>query len=156
MIIQTGTLLPEILGKPPVTGGKLEHPVHLIHRFPGHKGTGIGTQINPVFPGVLLFSRDLWIGRIGDLDIKVPLVILQQNVVLWLMLLDETAFQHQSLIFGVGDDVVIIIDLGHHFCHLGGMIRRPAEIAGDPLFQILRLADINDLPGLLLHDVYAG
>ena len=77
MIIETGTLLPEILGKPPATGRKPEYLVHLVHSLPGNKGTGIGAKVGTVLPGVLLFCRDPGIGRVGNLDIKIPLVILQ-------------------------------------------------------------------------------
>ena len=72
------------------------------------------------------------------------------------MLLDEAAFQHQCFIFGIRYDIIIIVYLGHHFRHLGSMVGRPAEIACDPLFQILCLADVNDLSGLLLHNIHAG
>ena len=61
------------------------------------------------------------------------------------MSFDQGVFQYQGLEFRVGDDDVEIVHLGRHGRHLGQMIA--PEIAGDPVFQRFRLADVDHLAG---------
>ena len=70
-----------------------------------------------------------------------------------LMALDEGVFQHQSLQLTAGDDDVEV----PHFLHHGGHLRQmlAVEIAADPVFELLRLADVDDLVMLVQHDVHA-
>ncbi len=47
-----------------------------------------------------------WIGLVGDVDVGVPLRVLQVDVVLRLVLLDQGVLEDERLNLGVGDDEV--------------------------------------------------
>ena len=71
-----------------------------------------------------------------------------------LVALDEGVFQHQRFKLAARDDDVKIRHLLHHGRHLGQMLA--VEIAGDAVFELFGLADIDDLIVFIEHDVHAG
>ena len=86
----------------------------------------------------------------------IALVILQKNVVLGLVLLDKTALEHKCLVLSVSYYKIIVKDVFHHLCHLRRVVGRLSEITGNTVFKILRLADVDDLTGLVFHFIDAG
>ena len=155
MVIETGAVLFEICGKAPVTGWQTEHPVDGIDGLPRGKSAHIRAEIRAVLRDMQLCG-DARIGRIGNLDIVIALVILQKDIVGRLMLFDERAFQHERFIFGSGHDEIVVEHLRNHFRGLDVVIGVIAEIAGDAVSEVFRLSDIDDLPLLVLHDIHAG
>ena len=88
------------------------------------------------------------------MDVCVTLRILKIDIVSRLMLLDERVFKNQRLKLVIGDDE---IDRGcplyKDFC-LWVMVASP-EIAGDALFQVLRLSYVDDATGGVSEEVAA-
>ena len=155
VVVQTGPPLAEFLGKSPGAAGQAEDPVGLVHTLLNDEGAGVGPQKGSI-PGLLLGGGDPRVVPGGNVDVVIALVVLQQDVVLGSVELDETAFQHQSLKFAAGDDVVKVVDMGHHlpdFFGVGGIF---PEVADYPVLQSLGLSHIDDLPLLVLHQVNAG
>ncbi len=86
----------------------------------------------------------------------VALVVLEQDVVFRAVLLDEAAFEHQRLELAVRQDILEILDARDHAAHLRVVVPFRAEILAHPVFQRLGLADVDDLPALVVHQVDAG
>ena len=98
---------------------------------------------------------DLSIVSAADADIMVTFIVLQKDVVFRGILLDEAAFQHQRLKLAAGDDIFKVPYILHHAVDLGGMLVNAAEVTADAVFQGFCLADVDDLPLFVLHDVDA-
>ena len=112
-----------------------------------------------VFRAVLfLFARKLRtrkrIGQI-DADIGIMLIILQKDVVMRAVALDQIAFQRECFQFAVHQNDIEIIDLFHHRAHLRRVVFRCVEILRYAVFQILRLAHVDDF-ALMLHQIASG
>ena len=90
-----------------------------------------------------------------DAQIRIALVILEQDVVLRHVALDERAFEHQRLKFRSGNNDVEMVDLGDHAPCLWRMGRGILKILADTVFELLGLADVDDRAGLVLHDIDA-
>ena len=73
------------------------------------------------------------------------------------MLLDQRIFQYQGLEFGLHDDIVEIAHVvdADRYDAVAVLLFR-AEILAQPVFQVLRLADIKYAPLAVLHQVDAG
>ena len=74
---------------------------------------------------VIVFLQDglqTWIVLICDPDIAIALIVFQQDIILRGILLYKRTLQHQGFKLRVGDDKVIVIDVGHHFPHLWQVI----------------------------------
>ena len=92
----------------------------------------------------------------GELDVRVGLVVAQQDVEARLALLDEVVFERQGLVL-VGDGDVFEVDgLAHERAGLGVGLRGGEEIAAHACTQILGLADVDDLALGVLVEVTAG
>ena len=87
-------------------------------------------------------------------DIRVSLVILEQDIVKRAVQLDQVAFQQQRFQVSTGQHDVEIVYMGDHRGDLGRVLRI-LEITPHPVFQVDRLADVNDI-ALLFHQVTAG
>ena len=90
-----------------------------------------------------------------NLQVGIVFVILEQDVVIRFVLLDQVAFQDQGFQVRFAQEDVEIVDMGDHGRYLRRMGRVP-EIAPDPVFQVHRLADVDDRPGSVLHQITAG
>ena len=90
-----------------------------------------------------------------DLEIWIALVILEADVVARTMLLDEVALQDQRLDFRVCEDRLEVGDLRHHRTHLRRLMLAALEVLPHTVLQDDRLADIDDAPLRVLHDVDA-
>ena len=91
----------------------------------------------------------------GDLDIRVRLVVFEQDVVLRLIFFDEVVFEGEGVDLGLGDDVVEVVDVGDHRLHLFGLGRR-MEVLAHPVFEDARLADVDHVFVRVEHDIDAG
>ena len=72
------------------------------------------------------------------------------------MPLDEGVFQHQRLKFAGNEDRIEMIYLTDHLPGLDTVGRAVLKILAHPVFQFFRLAHIDDLPGLVHHQIDAG
>ena len=87
-------------------------------------------------------------------DIGIGLVVAQQDVIRRPPLLDQRLLKQQRLGFVGGDGGLDLCDLGHQRSGLG-CLPGLAEIAGQALFQVLRLADIEQLGLRVEHAIDA-
>lgn len=68
---------------------------------------------------ILQYGLQAWIVLICDPDIAIALIVFQQDIILRGILLYKRTLQDKCLELGVGDDKVIVIDVGHHFHTFG-------------------------------------
>ena len=88
-------------------------------------------------------------------QVGVVLVVLEEDVVVGPVQLDEVALQAQGLQVAVAQENVEIRDVADHGRDLGS-VGRIAEVGADTVFQIDRLAHIDDGTLRVLHQVAAG
>ena len=143
-------------GKAEIAGAQREKPPHFIHHLPDGGGPDIGAEVLHARPLVIHVAGQ---GQAGeglvevDTQIGVVFVILEKDVIEGAMLLDEVAFQRECLKVGLAEHEVKIIHAADHGGHLRRM--RAVEILPHAVFQIDRLADVNDLAPAF-HDIAAG
>ena len=117
---------------------------------------GIGTEVavavvvkttHAVDPGEILRQRHL--------DVRIALVVAHQHIILWPVLFNIIALQHQRLDLVLDDDKLDILDLRHHTSILGAEIGRLLEIRAHAVIQRDRLPDIQNGPLAILHNINA-
>ena len=153
VVIQTGASLAELRRELPAAGGQLEDLVHLVHCLVHHKAGHIRPDVLTAVVQVVLVRHNTREGLIGDLDIAVSLIVLEQDIVLGVVQLDQAALQHQRFKFAVGDDVVKIHYILHHLVDLGQMMIDGPEVAGYPVLELLGLAHIDNGIVFILHNI---
>ncbi len=87
---------------------------------------------------------------------RVLLVVLEHDVVARLVLLDEVRFEHERLDLGVGDDEFEVAYAADEFARLRVVAAPRLEIGAHAVAEVLRLADVDDLPRLVLVQIDAG
>ncbi len=87
---------------------------------------------------------------------RVLLVVLQKNVVAWLVLLDEIRLKHQRFDLRIRHDELKIADAAHKLARLPVVPAPRLKIRAHAVPQILRLADVDDLSRVILVQVDAG
>ncbi len=90
------------------------------------------------------------------LDVRIGLVVAQQDIEARLALLDEVVFEGQSLAFVVDEDVVQIDGLAHQGTCLGVRLRGFEQVRTDAGAEVLRLADVDDLAVCVLVEIDPG
>ena len=73
-----------------------------------------------------------------------------------MMLLDQIALQHKRLQLRIGDDILKTADMRHHLLDLDALIPAALKILPHPVLETDRLAYINDMILLIMHDVNTG
>ena len=116
-------------------GPKIPRPI--LHKPPGDKN-----------PGESLLH--------GNFHIGIALVILEADIIVGTVLLDEVAFQNQSLHLGARHDGLEICNMGNHCPNLGSMVLATLEILPHPVLQHHSLAHIDDSALLILHEINPG
>ena len=154
--IQARPLLADVLRKIAVAGGQQKDLVDLVHRLLDHISGNVGAEVARPVLERLVAGGDLSVLARANTNIVVSLIVLEQDVVLWGILLDKAALQHQRLKLAGGDDVLEVPDVLHHAVDLGRVLFHAAEVAAHPVFERLGLADIDNLPLFVLHDIDAG
>ena len=99
---------------------------------------------------------DARIFLVRQLDVRIGLVVAQQDVEARLVLLDEVVFERQRFFFVIDQDVVDIARFRDEGAGLGVGELVFLEVAADAVSQDLRLADVDDLPGAVLVQVHSG
>ena len=90
-----------------------------------------------------------------DAQVRIMLIVLEKDVVVRFMQLDEVAFEAQRFEVAVAQENVEVVDVGNH----GGDFRRVlrvAEVGADAVFEVDRLADVDNRAVFVLHQVAAG
>ena len=153
--VQAGPLLADVPGELLSAGGQAQGGAQGIDDGLGVLPAGIGAEIPGPVLRHLAGQGEPGIGLVGQADIGIALVVLEQDVIPGLVPLDEGALQHQGLELAVGDDHVEVVDLADHGPGLLGMGGGVLKILGDPIFQRLGFAHIDDGVLGILHDIYA-
>ena len=90
-----------------------------------------------------------------QVDVREALVVAQHHVEARLVSLDEVVLEQQRLGVGVGDGDFDGADLRHQRLHLGVDVAG-GEVGADPVPEIARLADVQQLLPRAEHAVHAG
>ena len=145
MIVQTRPVVwRKLRHGAPLQGKELIQQVHnLIHGAGIAEGTEIAVSV-PADAAGLHHPGVVFTG--GDHDVRIGLVIPEQNIVLRHVLLDQIALQNEGLHLTAAGDVFKLCDVPHHRLHfrtavlVGGLKVLPHPVAkGDSL------PDVNDL-----------
>ena len=88
-------------------------------------------------------------------DIRIALVVLQQNVVLGLIFFYHRIFEHERLELALGNDDVEGVDMADELARFGVQALGRLKIVRHTVAQQLGLADVDDPAGLVLVHIYA-
>ena len=128
-----------------------------IERLAHRAGTGKGPEIAPFptpGPAVKGEPRKRFFRR--EVYIRKALVVPEHDVVPGTVLLDEIVLEQQGLGFGMGGRHFDGDRVLHERAGFGRQLLGRAEIAGDALLQIARLADVEHLTADIEHAIHAG
>ena len=130
--------------------GGMDEPQHLRRRDPHHIGTEIASVValqatNHLHPREVL--------RRIDSEEGIEFVVFQEDIVERFVQFDQIILEDERLLLGMGDQVVEIGDLRDHLEHLL-RLGRTIEIGAHAVFEILRLADVDDPPALVSHHIH--
>lgn len=129
-----------------------ENPVQQPLDVVGRARIWIRTKVDaPISPLDLTGDEQARVGLIGNLDKGIGLVVLEFDVELGLVFLDQVNLQKQGLGVGPCHDKLKIRNLRHQKLGLGVMTA--SKIRPHPIFQVLGLAHVNNLPLLVLVEV---
>ena len=92
----------------------------------------------------------------GELDVRIGLVVAQQDVEARLPLLDEVVLERERFLLVVDQDVVDVAGFGDQRAGLDVGQPVVVEVAADAAAQVLGLADVDDRPVLVFVEVHAG
>ena len=90
-----------------------------------------------------------------DLDVRVGLVVAEARVEGRAVPLDERVFEDERLALRVRDDELEVVGLLHHAADLGHEAEGRPEVRAQPVAQVGRLADVDELAGGVLEEVDA-
>ena len=117
----------------------------------------VGREVRTVVctPVFLQSSRDEDLGETlsqGEFDVRICLIVAQQNIEARLLLLDEVVLKSQRFPLVFDDDVLNVDRFAHQRAGLGILRRRLQQIGAHSRPQALCLADVDHLPlGVLVH-----
>ena len=122
-------------------------------------GTGVRVGAEVARPVPAHRARDLDFGeRVLPVDLQVGegLVVLEQDVEGWLVLLDEIVFERERLQFIGGDPPGHVRDFRHQALHPGIVPLAGREVAAHARPQDFGLADVQDLARGAVHQIATG
>ena len=88
-------------------------------------------------------------------DVRIGLVVAQQDIEFRLVLLDQTVFQRQGLALVVHDDVIEVRDFPHQRAGLGVQPARFQEIRFHAIAQGTRFPDVQNVSQGVLEQIDA-
>ena len=130
-----------------------------VERITDRAGARVRPEVAAGLAPVAAVEREAREGMRGDLQVRVRLVVAQQDVVARVVLLDQVELEQQGLGLGVHHR-----DLDpHHLRHQRHGLGRAAaalaqlgpEVRRDPPSEVARLADVEDVAGAVEHPVDA-
>ena len=144
------------VGDVEVAGPEREDLAEELQRLVDARGRGIRAEVAAAVadepprahdPRKVLAERDL--------HERVALVVPETDVEARPMLLDEVALEEVGLADGVGDDVVDVRDVADHPADADVLGRPLPEVGAHAAPERVRLADVQDAPARVLHQVDA-
>ena len=126
-----------------------------VHHVAGGAAVGVGSEVLGV--GAVLLARvlDGWEHvPLRERDEGVGLVVLEVGVEERGVLVDEVLLQHERLVLVLHHDVVVAVDLVDQKRDLCALVL-VVHVLAHASAQLLRLADVDDLAGLVLPQVHA-
>ena len=157
VVVQAWPVLAHVPWEDLAAPGQLQRQPDGLQQTVGHAPAAVGAKILRPIIGDLTDNGD---GGVNILHIQpqigIALVILQKNVVFGHIALDQRAFQHQGFKFTACRNGIKMVDLADHHFGLWGVGGGVLEILADPVFQLFGLTHIDDLIGLVPHDIHAG
>ena len=112
-----------------------------------------GAEVPGPVLGDAVGEGEAGVGLVREADEGVALVVLQEDVVAGHVPLDEGVLQHQGLELALDEDGVEVVHLGHHGPGLLRVGRGLLEVLAHPVAELLGLAHVDDLTGLIHHQV---
>ena len=154
--VQAGALLADVAGEPSGTGGQAQGGAHGVQRQARFVPAAEGTVVFRAVVGGAVHQGKAGVVAAVQPHEGIALVILQQNVVAGLMALDEGILQHQGLELRPDDNGVEPVHMGHHHLRFLVVAGGVLKVLADAVFQFFGLAHIDDLAGLVHHQIDAG
>ena len=157
MIVQAGSLLPCISGKVPIAAPDVIQLVYQVDRVSDRLRAGKRSKILRLVlqhPAGKDDPRKRLVGR--HFDERICLVIHEHSIILRTVLLDQITLQHQRLKLRIRHDILKAADMRHHLLDLDTLIPAALEILPDTILKADRLAHIDDVVLLIMHDIDSG
>ena len=156
MLVEARTVLADVAREHPRTGLEVECLADRVDRAAGRHAALIRPEIaRPVMRRLGNHGKRR-IGRVRiQPDIGIALVVLEQDIVLWLVFFDHRVFEHKRLKLGFGHNDVKVVNMADQLARLGVQPLRRLKIVGNAVAQQLGLADVDHLAGLVLVQVHA-
>jgi hypothetical protein len=152
VIVETEIVVPrDLLVALPIR----KEPIEQVEGSVGRPGRGVRTKVGTAVIENQSSQDDPRPLLVGDLKVGIGLVVLEHDVVLRLVPLDEFVLKDQSLGRRIGPDHLEIGYVAHKFPRLGVVSPRRLEIGAHPVAETDRLADVDDIPALVLHEIDA-
>ena len=126
-----------------------------VHHVAGGAAVGVGAEVLGV--GAVLLARVLDGGKdvaLRERDERVGLVVLEVGVEERSVLVDEVLLQHERLVLVLHHEVVEAVDLVDQKRDLRALVL-VVHVLAHAGAQLLRLAHVDDLAGLVLPQVHA-
>ena len=155
VMVEAGALLPDIAREPARAGRQAEGGADRVDGGAGLAARAEGPEVARAVVRRFVGKREARIGPAGETDKGVALIVLEQNIVVRLMLLDEGVFEDQRLELAGDKDGVEMVDLRDHAAGLFIVARAELEILADTVFELFRLADVDDLARCVHHQINA-
>ena len=137
-----------------VAGAQHEHLLQQRDALAHRAGTGKRTEVAVAAVERAAMEAQLREGFAGEADVRIALVVAEQDVVARLVRLDEVVLEQQRLAFGARDRGFDARDLRHHGRD-ARLVAGLLEIAGDALLEVARLAHVQRFAGGVEHAVHA-
>ena len=156
MVVQTGPVLSNIPGKLPGAVRELQRQADCFHNGMGNAPAAIGPIVARAVIRYFAYQSDpgIFLFHIQS-EVRIPLVILEKDIVLWQVAFDQRAFQNKGFKFTGCDNNIKMMDFRHHHLRLRRVGCCILKILTDPVFQFFCLAHIDDLIVFVPHDIDA-
>ena len=82
---------------------------------------------------------------VGEAEVGVGLVVLEETVVAGLVALDEVVLEEEGVDLGGHDGDTDVVDVADEHANLGALVVVAGEVLADALLEVAGLADIDDL-----------
>ena len=155
LVLQAGPRAPAVQRL--LAGSDAEDAVHHRRRAPSQLGRDVGPPVGvPVLrhPPHDVDARVFLVQ--GQLEVRVVLVVAEEDVEARLVALDEVVLEGERLHLGVGDHEVEVRDLRDHVAALGVDGTAGLEIRSHAVAEHTGLADVEDMALAVLEHVHAG
>ena len=157
VVVQAGTVFSNIPWELLVAVRKLQCRTDCLQYGVRYVSGPIGTEILCSIVCDFAYHGN---GRVNFLHIHpqvgIPLIILQQNIVLRHISLDQGAFQNQGFKFAGCHNDIEVVNFTDHGPRLRGVGGGILKILADSVFQFFCFADIDHLVRLIPHNIHSG